>query len=45
MPGCYIGADAAVAGLRLLTRDTSRYRTHLPAVDLSVPLKPQLRRE
>jgi predicted nucleic acid-binding protein len=33
----YIGAHAAVAGYRLLTRDASRYRAHFPTVDLIAP--------
>jgi predicted nucleic acid-binding protein len=33
----YIGAHAAVAGLRLLTRDPRRYRAYFPTVDLIVP--------
>ena len=37
MPGFYIGAHAAVAGYRLLTRDASRYQTYFPKLELIVP--------
>jgi predicted nucleic acid-binding protein len=36
-PDFYIGAHAAVAGYRLLTRDVSRYRTYFPTVDIIAP--------
>ncbi len=37
MPDFYIGAHAAVAGYRLLTRDVCRYRTYFPTIDIIAP--------
>ena len=37
MPDFYIGAHAAVSGLKLLTRDVARYKTYFPRVRLISP--------
>ncbi len=37
MPDFYIGAHAAMAGYRLLTRDVARYRSYFPTVELIAP--------
>ena len=37
MPDFYIGAHAAIAGYRLLTRDVRRYRTFFPTIDIIAP--------
>lgn len=37
MPDFYIGAHASLAGIPLLTRDASRYRTYFPKLEVISP--------
>ncbi|MEJ2201112.1 MAG: type II toxin-antitoxin system VapC family toxin [Desulfuromonadaceae bacterium] len=37
LPDFFIGAHAAVTGLQLLTRDSARYRSYFPTVELITP--------
>lgn len=37
LPDFYIGAQAAVLGLELITRDAARYKTYFPNVKLVTP--------
>jgi predicted nucleic acid-binding protein len=40
LPDFYIGAHAAITGMRLLTRDPRRYRTYFPTIDILAPDTP-----
>jgi hypothetical protein len=37
LPDFYVGAHAAIAGYRLLTRDATRYQTYFPTLVLIAP--------
>jgi predicted nucleic acid-binding protein len=41
LPDFYIGAHAAIEHLALLTRNTARYNTYFPAVEILAPNKRQ----
>lgn len=37
MPDFYVGAHALIGGMKLLTRDASRYRTYFPSLTIIAP--------
>jgi predicted nucleic acid-binding protein len=37
LPDFFVGAHAAAAGYKLLTRDVARYRTYFPSLELIAP--------
>ena len=39
LPDFFIGAHASILGIPLITRDTSRYRTYFPKLELISPEK------
>jgi predicted nucleic acid-binding protein len=41
LPDFFIGAHAAIAGHRVLTRDARRYRNYFPTVSLLTPSRPR----
>lgn len=42
LPDFYIGAHAAIGQLALLTRDTARYRSYFPTIEILAPTKRKL---
>jgi hypothetical protein len=41
LPDFFIGAQAALLGCSILTRDTQRYANYFPTVDLVAPRRPE----
>jgi hypothetical protein len=37
LPGCFIGAHAALSGYQLITRDRRRFSTYFPSIELIMP--------